>query len=295
MRSKLGSTLSVIGGFLILVALLGMFYAPGQLMKTPLDVDVTTDLAGTAELSGDTVPVKAWSVTYTDSAKSDDDVAVWVNSSCLVKDEGGIEECVSSDDPGDRLLSASTDNFASDRVTGIAVNDPKYLPAEAEPHEGLINKFPFETEKTTYPYWDSVLDATVEATYDRTEEIDGLETYVFTVSVSGEEVTLTDDVQGTYDDDKEIWVEPLTGAIVDQVDRQVRLEEDGDTFLALDLAFTDEEVAESVDDARANVDKLNLVTETVPLIGFLVGIPLALIGVALLVLGHRRSEESAGA
>ena len=65
-RNKVGTALSVIGGFLIVVALMGMFYAPSHLMKTPLDVDNTTDLEGSGEIGGETVPVKAFSVTYTD-------------------------------------------------------------------------------------------------------------------------------------------------------------------------------------------------------------------------------------
>lgn len=292
MRSKVGTALSVIGAFLVVVALMGMFYAPSHLMKTPLDVDNTTDLEGSGQLGGETVPVKAWSVTYTDSEKSDDDVVVWVNSSCLVKDEGDIEECVSSDDPQDRLLSASTDNFASDRVTGLAVNDPKYLPAEAEEHEGLVNKWPFESEKKTYPYWDSVMKDTAEAVYDRTEEVEGLETYVYKVEITDAPIEIVDGVPGTYDDSKEIFVEPLTGAIVNQTDSQVRYDEDGKEVLSLDLAFTADEVKEGVDDADANASKLKLVTETVPVIGFAVGIPLALIGTALLVLARRRKEET---
>jgi hypothetical protein len=291
-RSKVGTALSVIGAFLVVVALMGMFYAPSHLMKTPLDVDNTTDLEGSGQLGGETVPVKAWSVTYTDSEKSDDDVVVWVNSSCLVKDEGDIEECVSSDDPQDRLLSASTDNFASDRVTGLAVNDPKYLPAEAEEHEGLVNKWPFESEKKTYPYWDSVMKDTAEAVYDRTEEVEGLETYVYKVEITDAPIEIVDGVPGTYDDSKEIFVEPLTGAIVNQTDSQVRYDEDGKEVLSLDLAFTADEVKEGVDDADANASKLKLVTETVPVIGFAVGIPLALIGTALLVLARRRKEET---
>lgn len=292
MRSKVGTALSVIGAFLVVVALMGMFYAPSHLMKTPLDVDNTTDLEGSGQLGGETVPVKAWSVTYTDSEKSDDDVVVWVNSSCLVKDEGDIEECVSSDDPQDRLLSASTDNFASDRVTGLAVNDPKYLPAEAEEHEGLVNKWPFESEKKTYPYWDSVMKDTAEAVYDRTEEVEGLETYVYKVEITDAPIEIVDGVPGTYNDSKEIFVEPLTGAIVNQTDSQVRYDEDGKEVLALDLAFTADEVKEGVDDADANASKLKLVTETVPVIGFAAGIPLALIGTALLILARRRKEET---
>lgn len=291
MRKKVGTTLSVLGGFLVLVALLGMFYAPGPLMKTPLDVDNTTDLSGSGELGGESTPVKAFSVTYTDSEKSDDDVVVWVNSSCLVVDEGDIDGCVSADDPQERLLSATTDNFATDRYTALAVNDPKYLPAEAEEHEGLVNKWPFESEKKTYPYWDNLVGDTVDAVYDRTEEVLGLETYVYKVSISDAPIEITDGVPGTYDDEKEIWVEPVTGAIVDQSDSQVRYGEDGEEALALELSFTDEEVEESVDDAEANASKLNLVTKTVPLIGFVVGIPMALIGIALLVMARRNEKD----
>lgn len=291
MRKKVGTTLSVLGGFLVLVALLGMFYAPGPLMKTPLDVDNTTDLSGTGQLGGESTPVKAFSVTYTDSEKSDDDVVVWVNSSCLVVDEGDIDGCVSADDPEERLLSATTDNFATDRYTALAVNDPKYLPAEAEEHEGLVNKWPFESEKKTYPYWDNLVGDTVDAVYDRTEEVLGLETYVYKVSISDAPIEITDGVPGTYDDEKEIWVEPVTGAIVDQSDSQVRYGEDGEEALALELSFTDEEVEESVDDAEANASKLNLVTKTVPLIGFVVGIPMALIGIALLVMTRRNEKD----
>ena len=44
-------------------------------------------------------------------------------------------------------------------MSGLAVNDPKYLPADAEPHEGLVNKWPFEPKKKTYPYWDGTTGA----------------------------------------------------------------------------------------------------------------------------------------
>jgi hypothetical protein len=42
--------LGFLGGFLVMVALLAQFYAPGQLMRTPLDVDSTTRLSGEAAL-----------------------------------------------------------------------------------------------------------------------------------------------------------------------------------------------------------------------------------------------------
>ena len=109
-------------------------------------------------------------------------------------------------DPQERLLSASTDNFATDRRTAEAVDDPKYLPPSAEDKEGLINKWPFEAEKKTYQYWDGFAGEAVDATYDRTEDVDGLETYVFKVQVSDAPIEVTDGVQGTYSTDREIWI-----------------------------------------------------------------------------------------
>ena len=104
MRKGFGIGLTVLGGFLVTLAVLAQFWAPGQLMKTPLDTDSLTLLDGNAELSdgaGGTTefPVKAFSVTRADSERSDGEVVVFQNSSCLVKDEGEIDECVAADDP----------------------------------------------------------------------------------------------------------------------------------------------------------------------------------------------------
>ncbi len=295
MRRGLGIGLSVLGGFLVVLALLAQFWAPGQLMKTPLDTDSLTLLDGTAELSDgtggtDSFPVKAFSVTRADSERSDSDVIVFQNSSCLVKDEGEIDECVSANDPEERLISASTDNFATDRRTAEAVDDPKYLPPSAEAKEGLINKWPFEAEKKTYQYWDSYAAQPVDAVYDRTEDVDGLETYVYKVTVSDVPIEVSDGVQGTYSTDREIWIDPTTGAIVNQFETQERLDSDGNTFLALDYGFTDEQVADNAESSKSNASSLDLVTNTVPLIGWIVGIPALLIGIALQV--RRRSTAA---
>lgn len=292
MRKGFGIGLTVLGGFLVALAVLAQFWAPGQLMRTPLDTDSTTLLDGTAELSdGDggtnSFPVKAFSVTHADSERSDADVIVFQNSSCLVKDEGDIDECVSADDPEERLISASTDDFATDRRTAEAVDDPQYLPPSAEAKEGLVNKWPFEAEKKTYQYWDSYAAAPVDATYDRTEDVDGLEVYVYKVTVADVPIELSDGVQGTYSTDREIWIDPTTGAIVNQFENQQRLDEDGNTFLALDYGFTDEQIAGNAEDAKSNSSSLNLVTRTVPLIGWIVGIPALIIGIALQVMRRR--------
>lgn len=294
-RKIVGVVLSFIGGFLIVLGVLAQFYAPGQLMKTPLDVNSTTYLDGEAELANgtggtDTFPVRAFSVTQSDSEKSTSDIVLWQNSTCLVKDEGGIEGCVSADDPEKRLLSATTDTFATSRTTALAVQTD-LLPASAEDKEGLVNKWPFEAEKKTYPFWDSNAGEAVDAVFDREEELDGLNTYVYKVDINDVPVEISDGVPGTFSRFKEIYVEPLTGSIIKQVDQQLKLDEKGDVFLSVDLSYTDEQVANGVKDAEDNRDQLNLITSTVPLIGYLAGIPLLLIGLALTFLGSRRRGD----
>jgi hypothetical protein len=290
-RRKLGAVLAFLGGFLVVLAVLAQVYAPGQLMKTPLDVDSTTRLSGTAEISGESTPVKATSITHSDTAKSDDDVIVFQNSSCLVKDEGDVGNCVSADEPQERLLAASVDDFATDRVSAEAVNDPEYLPADAAPHEGLVNKWPFDAEKKTYPYWNGTVGSAVDAVYDRTETVGGVETYVYRVESSNVPIEIAEGVPGFYADRNEIYIEPLTGAMVHQVQHQERTLEDGTPVLVLDLAFTDEQVAANGDDAKSNRDSLNLATRTVPLVGYALGIPLLMVGIALMLLSRRKGGE----
>lgn len=292
---KLGLLLGFLGGFLVTLALLAKFYAPGQLMRTPIDVDSTTRLAGTAALgTEDAIPVKATSITRTNSEKSTSDVVVWVNSSCLVKDEGDVPNCVSADDPQARLISASVDNFATDRKSAEAINDPEFLPADATKKEGLVNKWPFEAAKKTYKYWDGTAGKAVDAVYSGTEKVGGIDAYKYLVTIDKEPIEITDGVNGTYTTEKQIFVEPLTGSILNQVEHQVREDDEGGNFLTLDLAFTPDQVAVSAKDAKANVSQLNLIRKVVPLVGFIGGIPLLVLGLLLALRGRRDSaEESA--
>lgn len=283
MRGVVTKLLVFVGAFLLMVAALALFYAPDKVKRTPLDVDSITRLTGEAQLFDGTAlvstPVKATSTTHSDSELSTDDVVLFQSSSCLVKDpDGNAPDCVSADDPDKRLVSAGTEVFATDRVTAMAVNDFENLPADAEPREGLINKWPFDVEQKTYPYWDGLIGQPVDAVFQTTEDIDGLETYKFLVSVKDGDIEITDGVPGKYSSEKTIWVDPTTGSIIDQSESQTRVQADNNqTLLQLDFSFTDATVAANVEDAKANASKLNLLTKTVPLLAGLIGL-LALIG-----------------
>jgi hypothetical protein len=53
----------------------------------------------------------------------------------------------------------------------------------ALPHEGLSYRFPFSTEKKTYPYFDPIAQKAYDANYDGEEDVNGLTTYKFTQNV----------------------------------------------------------------------------------------------------------------
>ena len=298
MRKIIGWVLLALGTFLVVIGLMAAIWAPGQVKRTPLDTDSTTRLAGTADKLNpgtgevESLQVKATSVTKADSEHSDAEVIVVVSSTCLVIDEGDVPDCVDADDPEKRLVSASTDVFATDRSDGTAVNG-SYVPPSAEEKEGLVNKWPFDAEKKTYPYWDGMLGQAVDAEYDGTETIDGLETYRYHVLIEEESAEVVTDVDGVYSQDKYIWIDPVTGAIINQTQHEVRELTDGSTLLDMQLDFTEDQVSANAEDAKDNGGLLTLLTKTVPLIGLIGGVLALLVGAFLVFAGRGRKAESA--
>ncbi|MDF1603143.1 DUF3068 domain-containing protein [Nocardioides sp. YIM 152315] len=292
MRRILAVILMFLGMFLVVIGVLAQVYAPDRLERTPLDVHNVTHLAGTAELSGESVPIRVTSTTVTDSEASDDDVVVWKNSSCVVKDQNDVPDCVSSDDPDGRLISASEDEFATHRVTGLAVTGSAYVPDSM--HEGLINKWPFNAEKKTYPYWDDTTGSAQDAVFDRTEDLDGVEVYVYKMTIDATPAPITDDVDGIYSANTEFWVEPRTGDILNQIEDQTRTTTDGDPVLSIQAEFTDEQKQDSVESAKDNLASLDLLEKWVPIVGYVAG-GICLIAGILLAAAGRRQEQTPGA
>jgi hypothetical protein len=294
MRKIVAPVLVGLSAFLIAAAVVAQVWAPGQIERTPLDTDNTTHLSGSAQVAGgpdlelQATPVLAWSGNKVDSNASTDHVAVWFTSLCVVRDEGGIDGCVRAKDPQGRLISAETDLFATDRHTALTVPNDGYLPEGTPQQEGLQNKWPFGAEKTTYPVWDGVVGAAVDAEYTGTDEVDGLETYVYRAEASASDVVVVgEDVMGSYTQTTDYYIEPRTGAIINQVVHQERVADGVGKILDLDLAFTDDQVRTNVDDAHANLDQLRLIEDIVPLVGYVAGGLAVVAGLALLLLGRR--------
>lgn len=294
MRKIIAGLLLGLGSFLLVMALTVVVWGGNAVKKTPLDTDSVTDLSGEAAklnpATGDVddLAVKAASVTQADTKLSDGKVVVFVNTTCLVIDEGDVPQCVDEND--DRLVSASSDVFATDRHTAEAVNGSKYLPPSAEEKSGLINKWPFDAQKKDYTYWDGMLKEAVPATYDGTETIDGLQTYKYHVLIEDQPAEVISDIDGIYSQDKTLWIDPTTGAIINQSQHEVRTLEDGSPLLDMQLAFTDDQVKANVSDAKDNGQQLDLLTKTVPLIGFIGGALALLAGGFVLLQSRRRAE-----
>lgn len=261
MRRIVGTVLVGLAAFLLAVGLLAQFYAPGQLKKTPLDINTLTTLSGEGTyLGAASTPVSVWKRTQAVADSSDSDVVVMRDFTCVMKDPDGTapKDPVCLDANDERLITASEDLFATDRVTAEAVNDAKYIGTTAEPHEGLVNKFPFDVEQKTYKVWDGVLGRAVDAKFDGEEQVDGLNTYKFTIALADEPAEVATGVSGLYSDDKTMWIDPVTGSIIDQKEHQVRVLDGGVTALDLTLGFTPETVKANVDSASANGSQLSM-------------------------------------
>ena len=97
------------------------------------------------------------------------------------------------------LLLAMVDTVTLNRGTALAVSDDTHpggavqKPRTIEdtkpptnialPHEGLSYRFPFGTEKKTYPYFDPIAQKAFDANYDGEEDVNGLTTYRFVQNV----------------------------------------------------------------------------------------------------------------
>lgn len=292
MRRILGGVLVALGGFLLIVGVMGSFWAPGVVKKTPLDVNTTTRLEGEAAkldtATGDFTKKPVWvkSVSQVDSKTSDDDTVNWVSVSCVQFDEGQDQEC--AEDVADpRQVTLDIDTFATDRVTALAESED--LADGVTPHEGVVNKFPFDTKKKDYPYWDGTVGRAVDAVYVGEEKIAGIDTYKFEVKIVDEPIEIAEGVAGTYTDTKTIYVEPRTGAIQNQLDDQQRYLADGTQVLDLQIQFTPEQIKTFADDAETNMGQLSMMTKVVPLVGFIGGV-IALAAGLVLILRRRRPE-----
>jgi Porin PorA len=288
---RVGYVLVFVGFFLLFLALSVRFYAYPRLQKAPLDQYSTPVATGTAtyfnkaQLKEVNAQVQNVRTVKGDAKAGNSSTAVW-DSFVMTKDVG---------DNG--VLTAAQERVAFDRVTAEA----KHCCGETPPHSGLSFKFPFNTQKRTYSFWDTMARRAFPANYAGSERIQGLTVYRFEqrfsnvpldrLEVSGAQAgqpnVATVPATIMYSDVKTLWVEPRTGIIIKGAEdvTQILQTDSGVPVLTAfrgSLAYDQKTVSGNVDDARTARSQLRMIQWILPIGGLVLGVLLIAAGVVLL-------------
>jgi hypothetical protein len=316
-----GRILLALGLFLLVVAVGVRFVVAPLSVKAPLQIPPqyrTLIASGTGFqlLDAQTGQEKTVTVRVTrhiqgDVEAGDNKVAVYDESLCLADNSDGSNPgCLPATDP--RLISATTDRVAFDRKTGYAVNDPKYGANvdgdESIKHEGLSYKFPIDTKKKSYLFFDTVVGKAFPMNYVDTEKLEGLTVYKFVQKIVNQPVYTNHVLPSTYTNTRTVWIEPTTGVIVKgsenltqtltgraSLDPNSELRDPAlQGLVALQglLTFNGPTVKNQAQLAKDNLPKIHLVRTWIPLVSLVLGAICTVIGVLLL---RRRSEPGAHA
>ncbi len=337
-----------LGAALLIAALLLSTYTDSKIAKIPLDVDATlvSDGTGTAFNPGSlnepkfvvdrNVPLAQQEDLTVESPSDADVVTLQVGSTLRRTDE--------QQDNG--LLLALVDTVTLNRRTatavssesnpGGAVQKPRAIDDEqpptniALPHEGLAYRFPFDTEKRTYPVFDPIAQKPYDANYDGEEDVNGLTTYRFSQNVGYDaDGKLVEPVKyaSLYDDDADakvtapagmwgvpgnpdepitmtryyaaqrtFWVDPVSGTIVKKEEHGYHFYareplKPEVTFVDYKVAFNEETVESQVASARDERDRVALWGRILPITFTAMGL-VTLVGGALLGSFSMRAEST---
>jgi DUF3068 family protein len=327
MRRAGGVLLIALGAFAIALAVLLPTVAYHRLAVAPLDPDTETVAQGTGmtvfyprSLVDRSVEAQRTDATVTarrivrgkldaPEAKLNGDVALW-RVGLVIQDERR------------ELINAVEQWVCVDRRTaeGVAPCQPQKIDDgtrvdTAADETGLNYKFPFDTQRRDYRFFDVTLRTATPIAYDGEETINGLPVYRFVQRIPATKLEdrevpaqLVGGPPGTtvtagryYENVRTVWVEPFTGAIVkgQETVRQVLRGpdgRDGTVLLAGTITFTPQTVQRQVDNANDGRAKLRMLRQTGPIVGYVVGALLLAGGLIVILLvrpkgtAHRRGE-----
>jgi Porin PorA len=306
MRRFLGPVLLGLGVFLVVLAALLKFFVADRVIVTPVDQYAQSVSPGPGSYLDPTtlqernqVDLVATRTLRADVAASNKDTAVWDVSVNLSTGDG-------------TFVRATVDRVATDRRTAEAVNCcGEAVDSVPTRHTGLSYKFPFDTQKQDYPFWDPNSKTALPAKYVSEETVQGLTTYKFLQQIPAREIQ-SQEVPGSligesapsvqapvfYTDTRTVWVEPKTGVIVkgsEQNKTTLRNSagEDKATVLQYDLTFDENTQRSQAQLARDNIGKIDLVTTWLPLIGLVVGVLLIILGLLFMRAADRGARRTA--
>ena len=224
-------------------------------------------------------------------------------------------------------LSYSDEGVSFDRTTGLANNccgdyravgndkaPDKEAVREPTKHEGLVFKFPFDVQKKDYPWWDGDLGRTQTMAFQRTETLDGVETYVFQQKsgpeVYGKRTGLPGSIFGTdkpvdadaiYQNTRTLWIEPNTGVVIKGVEQQNKvLKPTSDPSLEPapvtvgTIGYDEATVKKNAADWGPKGSMLGFLNGPLTWIGIIVGLVLLALGALLTFTGRRDAGAHGG-
>jgi len=226
---------------------------------------------------------------------------------------------VVSNEVGGKNLDKSSEGVSIDRVSGQTTNccgDYKSAPTAKDvnatkeiKHAGLFFKFPFDTQKITYQWWDGDLGRAEPMRYLRTEPVQGVQTYVFQQKSGPEVYGKQEGVPGelfkskkpvnanlVYENTRTLYVEPNTGLIIKGVEQQnKRLEAPGYAAVPTTvgtIGYTDATIKQNIKDSSQG-STLGFINGPLTLIGIVLGVLLIAGGMTLVLLdaSSRRSAQ----
>lgn len=208
--------------------------------------------------------------------------------------------------------------IAIDRHTGEAVpwsgatqND------EPMAFEGYIIKFPFNTQKKDYPYWDATLQKTMNMEYKGVEQLkgtkDSIEVYRYEGffpetefgtrevprGVFGLEDTGSVEATRTYSNTRTLWVEPETGVMMKIQEAQQQWlvwdEPGAEKVVAMDTvsAFTDETVQKNIEEYKSKVAALKALRGPAPIVLGVLGLLSIVVGIGLAARFGKNNPQAA--
>src|SRR6476646_10564621 len=306
-----------LGAALLIAALLLSTYTKSKIAKIPLGMDATlvADGTGTAfdpeSLNADkfvinkNVPLALQEQISVESPSNADVITLQVGSTLRRTDkqqDGGLLLALVDTVTVNRETAAAV---SSESNPGGAVQKPRGIDDDvpptniALPHDGLTYRFPFDTEKKTYPVFDPIAQKAFDANYDGEEDVNGLTAYRFSQNVGydsdgklDEPITMT----RYYAAQRTFWVDPVSGTIVKKKEHGYHYYareplKPEVTFVDFTVTSNEETVESQVTNARDERDRLALWGRVLPITFTAMGL-VALVGGALLGSFTLRAESA---
>ena len=303
MRRVLGLTLTGLGAFLFVLAVLLRFYLPGQVIKLPLNEYVVTTLMGhdVSYFSEKQVAVMT-GVTAKATSTIEGDVAAGSGSTAVWNDFTAVEDTTNG-----QPIQYTSQRSAFDRRSGQIVDccgayvSVSNIGTHTGHQSGLAYAWPLGTQKQTYQVFDPFLARPEPFRYQGTATINGVSTDKFVEHVTKQQFasqTLPGSLVG-YPDQPTVTLpeyisetnpslgDPVTGEPVD-VNENLTLSLEnitGATRLVLfrgDLAATPQSISGAVGAVNSSHLKIEFIEDIGPLVCVLLGVVLLVLGITLI-------------